>query len=76
MSMPGANNNCKKQREIYVGNLTIGAVSDALLGDLFNRALIHLVPDSMGNLPEPGTIIDAASKHHQTLSQNLGYLNS
>lgn len=61
MSMPGANQNSKKQREIYVGNLTIGAVSDALLGDLFNRALIHLVPDSMGNLPEPGTIIDAAT---------------
>mmetsp|Transcript_19298 Transcript_19298/g.58285 ORF Transcript_19298/g.58285 Transcript_19298/m.58285 type:complete len:391 (-) Transcript_19298:2914-4086(-) len=58
MSMPGGLNNNKKQREIYVGNLTIGVVTEQLLSDLFNAALIHLVPDAGGNLPAPGTATD------------------
>lgn len=35
----------KKQREVYVGNLTIGVVTDNHLKELFNAALSHLVPD-------------------------------
>jgi hypothetical protein len=32
----------KKQREVYVGNLTIGVVTDIMLRDLFNASLAHL----------------------------------
>ncbi len=32
----------KKQREVYVGNLTIGVVTDIMLRDLFNSSLAHL----------------------------------
>ena len=39
----------KKQREVYVGNLTIGAVTDNMLRELFNGALAHLVIDPVNN---------------------------
>ena len=39
----------KKQREVYVGNLTIGAVTDNMLRELFNGALAHLVIDPVTN---------------------------
>lgn len=39
----------KKQREVYVGNLTIGAVTDQMLRELFNGALAHLVIDPVNN---------------------------
>ncbi len=39
----------KKQRECYVGNLTIGAVTDQMLRELFNGALAHLVLDPINN---------------------------
>ncbi len=41
----------KKQREVYVGNLTIGAVTDVMLRELFNGALAHLMPDPQLNPP-------------------------
>ena len=41
----------KKQREVYVGNLTIGVVTDNHLKELFNGALSHLVPDPHSNPP-------------------------
>lgn len=41
----------KKQREVYVGNLTIGAVTDAMLRELFNGALSHLMPNPELNPP-------------------------
>lgn len=41
----------KKQREVYVGNLTIGVVTDSMLRELFNAALSHLVPDPITNPP-------------------------
>jgi len=36
----------KKQREVYVGNLTIGVVSVAMLTELFNGALLSILPES------------------------------
>ena len=41
----------KKQREVYVGNLTIGAVTDVMLRELFNGALSHLMPNAELNPP-------------------------
>ena len=48
----------KKQREIYVGNLTIGVVVDTMLRDLFNGALAHLVPDPVANPPVINAALD------------------
>ena len=45
----------KKQREVYVGNLTIGVVTDVMLRDLFNGCLAHLSPiDASGTMPPIG----------------------
>lgn len=33
----------KKQREVYVGNLVIGSITDLMLRELFNAALAHFV---------------------------------
>ena len=33
----------KKQREVYVGNLVIGGITDLMLRELFNAALAHFV---------------------------------
>ena len=52
----------KKQREIYVGNLTIGVVTDTMLRDLFNGALAHLVPDPVANPPVINAALDPSGK--------------
>eukprot|EP00890_Picochlorum_soloecismus_P000464 jgi/Picsp_1/1418/NSC_04897-R1_protein len=41
----------KKQREIYVGNLAIGAVNASIVEEFFNQALSHLVPDPIRTPP-------------------------
>ena len=48
----------RKQREVYVGNLTIGVVTDVMLKELFNGALAHLVPDPIGNPPVVNAQLD------------------
>lgn len=48
----------RKQREVYVGNLTIGVVTDVMLKELFNGALAHLVPDPAGNPPVVNAQLD------------------
>ena len=48
----------KKQREVYIGNLTIGVVNDVMLKELFNAALAHLVPDPHINPPVVSTSMD------------------
>ena len=48
----------KKQREVYVGNLTIGVVTDQMLKELFNGALAHLVPDPIANPPVVNAQLD------------------
>ena len=52
----------KKQREIYVGNLTIGVVTDTMLRDLFNGALAHLVPDPVANPPVINAALDPSGE--------------
>jgi hypothetical protein len=49
--MMGGPQSNKKQREVYVGNLTIGAVTDVMLRELFNGALSHLMPNAELNPP-------------------------
>jgi hypothetical protein len=49
----------KKQREVYVGNLTIGVVTDIMLRDLFNASLAHLC----GIDYAPGQDISGALQH-------------
>ena len=53
----------KKQREIYVGNLTIGVVNESMLRDLFNAALAHLVPDAAANPPVISVGLDPSGAH-------------
>ena len=48
----------RKQREVYVGNLTIGVVTDVMLKELFSQALAHLVPDPVGNPPVVNAQLD------------------
>ena len=52
----------KKQREVYVGNLTIGVVNDVMLRDLFNGALSHLVADPHINPPVVSTSMDPSGE--------------
>jgi hypothetical protein len=53
----------KKQREVYVGNLTIGVVNDVMLRDLFNGALSHLVADPHVNPPVVSTSSSCRASH-------------
>lgn len=50
----------KKQREVYVGNLTIGVVTADMLRELFNGALSSLVPDPVTNPPVVSVAMDAS----------------
>ena len=38
----------KKAREVYVGNLAIGMVTEQMLRDFFNTALKGLIPEEAG----------------------------
>ena len=58
MAGGGALSSNKKQREVYVGNLTIGVVADVMLRELFNGALAHLVPDPVANPPVVNAQLD------------------
>ena len=57
-AMMGAGGGGKKQREVYVGNLTIGSVNDVMLRELFNGALAHLMPDAATNPPVVNVAMD------------------
>lgn len=52
----------KKQREVYVGNLTIGIVNADMLRELFNGALSSLVPDPVTNPPVVSVNMDASGR--------------
>lgn len=52
----------KKQREVYVGNLTIGVVTADMLRELFNGALSSLVPDPVTNPPVVNVAMDASGR--------------
>ncbi|KAK3243750.1 hypothetical protein CYMTET_46616 [Cymbomonas tetramitiformis] len=52
----------KKQRELYVGNLTVGLVTPLMLKELFNGALAPLVPDSATNPPCINVGLDSTMK--------------
>lgn len=70
----GAGAGGKKQREVYVGNLTIGSVNDVMLRELFNGALAHLMPDAATNPPVVNVAMDpsgVASISWQHLSNRL-----
>lgn len=45
------NSATKKQREVYVGNLTQGLVTEGLIKELFNKALAALVPNPIQTPP-------------------------
>lgn len=69
----------KKQREVYIGNLTIGVVNDVMLRELFNAALAHLVPDPHINPPVVSTSMDPSgqlSNSRIELAFNLMFLTS
>eukprot|EP00959_Pyramimonas_sp_CCMP1952_P076656 1602034-Pyramimonas_sp.AAC.1 len=52
----------KKQREIYVGNLTVGLVTTQMLRDLFNGALGAMDPESVVNPPVCNLALDPSGK--------------
>lgn len=53
----------KKQRELYVGNLTIGLVTSKLLQELFDGALHMLVPDPEHYPPTVIAQVDPMGKY-------------
>ena len=59
----GAGAGGKKQREVYVGNLTIGSVNDVMLKELFNGALAHLMPDAATNPPVVNVAMDPSGAY-------------
>lgn len=59
----GAGAGGKKQREVYVGNLTIGSVNDVMLKELFNGALAHLMPDAATNPPVVNVAMDPSGMY-------------
>ena len=66
----GAGAGGKKQREVYVGNLTIGSVNDVMLKELFNGALAHLMPDAATNPPVVNVAMDPSGGHpHSSCAQ-------
>lgn len=71
LSGPGSMLSNKKQREIYVGNLTIGVVTDVMLKDLFNGALSHLVPDPVNNPPVVTVRLDPTGDRSSWLAAAL-----
>jgi hypothetical protein len=52
----------KKQREVYVGNLVIGSVSDLMLRELFNAALAHFVADPVTRPPVVSVTMDGSGR--------------
>ena len=52
----------KKQREVYVGNLVIGGVTDLMLRELFNAALAHFVADPVTRPPVVSTTMDGSGR--------------
>jgi splicing factor U2AF subunit len=52
----------KKQREVYVGNLVIGSVSDLMLRELFNAALAHFVSDPVTRPPVVSVTMDGSGR--------------
>jgi len=52
----------KKQREVYVGNLTIGVVTEMMIRELFNGALATLVPDPHTNPPVVNCQLDPTGR--------------
>lgn len=52
----------KKQREVYIGNLVMGAVNDVMLRELFNAALAQFVPDPVTNPPVVSVTMDGTAR--------------
>ncbi|KAK3234828.1 hypothetical protein CYMTET_54935 [Cymbomonas tetramitiformis] len=52
----------KKQREVYVGNLTVGLVQAQMLRELCNGALAPLCPDAATNPPVVNVSMDSEGK--------------
>lgn len=53
----------KKQREVYVGNLTVGLVTPQMLRDLCNGALAPYCSDAATNPPVVNVSMDAEGKY-------------
>jgi splicing factor U2AF 65 kDa subunit len=52
----------KKQREVYVGNLVIGSITDLMLRELFNAALAHFVADPVTRPPVVSVTMDGSGR--------------
>lgn len=49
----------RKSREVYIGNLSIGSVTPDMLTELFNAALVGMVPDPVREPPVINVKMDA-----------------
>lgn len=62
VSASGGSSQARRQRELYVGNLSPGVVTESVLRELFNGALAHLVVDPINNPPVISSRVDATGR--------------
>lgn len=53
----------RKSREVYIGNLAIGSVTPEMLTELFNAALVGMVPDPILAPPVINVKMDNTGQH-------------
>ena len=66
----------KKQRSVYIGNLTIGVVTDAMIRELFNAALANFVPDPVSNPPVVNVAMDQSGSLQAIMKNILSLYNN
>lgn len=52
----------RKQREIYIGNLAIGIITQELLKEFFDQVFAHMVPDPVSNPPVVNINMDTTGR--------------
>lgn len=61
----------RKSREVYIGNLAIGSVTPEMLTELFNAALVGMVPDPILEPPVINVKMDGTGQQTRTSSALL-----
>lgn len=61
----------RKSREVYIGNLAIGSVTPEMLTELFNAALVGMVPDPILEPPVINVKMDGTGQQTHIRSASL-----
>lgn len=63
----------RKSREVYIGNLAIGSVTPEMLTELFNAALVGMVPDPILEPPVINVKMDNTGQHTHTHTPQMRF---